>query len=101
MFKKLKSLILLLFQFSVFIANEFLDALPIHQFQKDDVGQWHEIYIALNENDQLYFMLSKGENLYTKLILLLMHFLFILFIFLFLEVLRCSKLFKFIFILEV
>ncbi|VDN52973.1 unnamed protein product [Dracunculus medinensis] len=53
-------------KFSVFIANEFLDALPIHQFQKDDVGQWHEIYIALNENDQLYFMLSKGENLYTK-----------------------------------
>ncbi|CAI2347849.1 unnamed protein product [Caenorhabditis sp. 36 PRJEB53466] len=51
--------------FSVFVANEFLDALPIHQFQR--CGQdWNEIYVNLTRNDELCFMKSKGENLHTK-----------------------------------
>ena len=39
------------------IANEFLDALPIHQFIRTDKG-WHERVIGLDENDQLCFGLS-------------------------------------------
>ncbi|MFH4977616.1 hypothetical protein AB6A40_004325 [Gnathostoma spinigerum] len=53
-------------KFSVFIANEFLDALPIHQFKKDEKGHWHEVYINLDHSENLCFMLSKGENLMTK-----------------------------------
>ncbi|MFM8701946.1 MAG: class I SAM-dependent methyltransferase [Hyphomicrobiales bacterium] len=39
------------------IANEFLDALPIHQFIQTDLG-WRERVIGLNENGQLRFGLS-------------------------------------------
>lgn len=51
--------------FTVFIANEFLDALPVHQFQKTG-DMWNEIYINLTKDDNLCFMKSKGENLNTK-----------------------------------
>ncbi|KAF1761339.1 hypothetical protein GCK72_009595 [Caenorhabditis remanei] len=51
--------------FTVFIANEFLDALPVHQFQKTG-DTWNEIYINLTKDDNLCFMKSKGENLNTK-----------------------------------
>ncbi|CAJ0943261.1 unnamed protein product, partial [Mesorhabditis belari] len=50
--------------FSVFISNEFLDALPIHQFQK--CSKWHEIYVNLNHVNELIFMISPGENLHTR-----------------------------------
>uniref|UniRef100_A0A0N5AFJ6 Protein arginine methyltransferase NDUFAF7 n=1 Tax=Syphacia muris TaxID=451379 RepID=A0A0N5AFJ6_9BILA len=52
-------------EFSVFIANEFLDALPVHQFLKDNKGCWHEVYVSLDSNDNLAFMLSKNENIFT------------------------------------
>ncbi|EJW75432.1 hypothetical protein WUBG_13659 [Wuchereria bancrofti] len=52
-------------QFSVFISNEFLDALPVNQFKRDDEGKWHEVYVNLNKDDKLCFMLSKSENLHT------------------------------------
>ncbi|VDM65347.1 unnamed protein product, partial [Strongylus vulgaris] len=52
--------------FSVFIANEFLDALPVHQFARDGDGNWHELYVNINEGDELCFMNSKGENLHTR-----------------------------------
>ncbi|VDN35176.1 unnamed protein product [Gongylonema pulchrum] len=52
-------------KFSVFICNEFLDALPINQFRKDAEGKWHEVCVALDTNDNLCFMLSKAENLHT------------------------------------
>uniref|UniRef100_A0A9J2P4X3 Protein arginine methyltransferase NDUFAF7 n=1 Tax=Ascaris lumbricoides TaxID=6252 RepID=A0A9J2P4X3_ASCLU len=52
-------------KFSVFIANEFLDALPVHQFKKDETGNWHEIYVAMNDNEDLCFMLSRMETLFT------------------------------------
>uniref|UniRef100_A0AC34GN62 Protein arginine methyltransferase NDUFAF7 n=1 Tax=Panagrolaimus sp. ES5 TaxID=591445 RepID=A0AC34GN62_9BILA len=51
--------------FTVFVGSEFLDALPIHQFTKDDKG-WHKVYVNLDANEQLKFMLSKYENLHTK-----------------------------------
>ncbi|VDM48036.1 unnamed protein product [Toxocara canis] len=52
-------------KFSVFIANEFLDALPVHQFKRDENGNWHEVYVALDDNDNLCFMLSRMETLFT------------------------------------
>uniref|UniRef100_A0A0N5CA84 Protein arginine methyltransferase NDUFAF7 n=1 Tax=Strongyloides papillosus TaxID=174720 RepID=A0A0N5CA84_STREA len=53
-------------KFSVFIGNEFLDALPIHQFQRNENNnKFHEIYINLNEKNELVFMKSKGANLHT------------------------------------
>ena len=42
------------------IANEFLDALPIHQFIRTDKG-WHERVIGLDEHDQLCFGLSPEQ----------------------------------------
>lgn len=40
------------------VANEFLDALPIRQFQKGDLG-WHERMVTVNEKgDGLSYMLS-------------------------------------------
>ncbi|KAK0416685.1 hypothetical protein QR680_012631 [Steinernema hermaphroditum] len=53
-------------KFSVFIANEFLDALPIHQFRRNDKGRWSEVYVNLDSKGELCFMLSKNENLHTK-----------------------------------
>ncbi|VDM96414.1 unnamed protein product [Thelazia callipaeda] len=52
-------------KFSVFISNEFLDALPINQFKRDLKGKWHEVYVNLDADDKLCFMLSKSENLLT------------------------------------
>ncbi|VDL73561.1 unnamed protein product [Nippostrongylus brasiliensis] len=53
-------------EFSVFIANEFLDALPVHQFTRDSKGLWNEIYINIDRSNELCFMRSKGENLHTR-----------------------------------
>ncbi|VBB31084.1 unnamed protein product [Acanthocheilonema viteae] len=52
-------------KFSVFISNEFLDALPVNQFKRDDEGKWHEVYVNLDKDDKLCFMLSRSENLHT------------------------------------
>ncbi|CAG9537860.1 unnamed protein product [Cercopithifilaria johnstoni] len=52
-------------KFSVFISNEFLDALPVNQFKRDDEGKWHEVYVNLDKEDKLCFMLSRSENLHT------------------------------------
>ncbi len=41
---------------AIIIGNEFLDALPIHQFQKKN-SQWFERYIAV-ANNQLHFQLG-------------------------------------------
>ncbi|PIO59849.1 hypothetical protein TELCIR_18675 [Teladorsagia circumcincta] len=55
-------------QFSVFVANEFLDALPVHQFCRESDGLWHEVYINIDKTGELCFMRSKGENLHTRII---------------------------------
>ncbi|CAI5444685.1 unnamed protein product [Caenorhabditis angaria] len=55
--------------FTVFIANEFLDALPIHQFSRSSKNPetWHETYINIDKHgDNLCFMHSKAENIHTK-----------------------------------
>ena len=45
------------------IANEFLDALPIRQFKKNN-NIWHERYVALSNNGELHFIYvpSNFEN---------------------------------------
>ncbi|KAL3110159.1 hypothetical protein niasHT_015762 [Heterodera trifolii] len=56
--------------FSVFLANEFLDALPVHLFARvqNNPGKWCEQYVTLDKTDdqRLCFMLSAGENIHTK-----------------------------------
>ena len=42
---------------SYFVANEFFDALPIHQFQRAD-GKWREVMID-RDDDKLRFILPK------------------------------------------
>lgn len=43
---------------TIFLANEFFDALPIHQLVKSDIG-WQERYITIDAEDNLKF--SDGE----------------------------------------
>ncbi|CAK5029304.1 unnamed protein product [Meloidogyne enterolobii] len=70
--------------FTIFISNEFFDALPIHQFvrNKEKPNVWQEVYIQLttsngsveiDEEDgqiltkkHLCFGLSPGENIHTR-----------------------------------
>lgn len=46
------------------IANEFLDALPIRQFERRD-GAWHERRIALDAAENLAFGLEQRPSLYA------------------------------------
>lgn len=39
---------------NIVIANEFLDALPIRQYKKK-CGNWYEVEIKYNENDDLFY----------------------------------------------
>lgn len=48
--------------FTFFIGNEFLDALPIHQYERQD-GQWFERCVTVDENNNLAFGLK--ETLFT------------------------------------
>lgn len=41
----------------ILLANEFLDALPIEQFQYEG-GEWRERIIRINEQDELFFSAS-------------------------------------------
>ncbi len=74
--------------FSVIVANEFLDALPIHQFKRSpdpDKGLWHEVLVDVDHENpggfrllifdifpsvinstQFRFVLSPGETLFSK-----------------------------------
>ncbi|CAJ0587064.1 unnamed protein product, partial [Mesorhabditis spiculigera] len=54
-------------QFSVFVSNEYLDALPIHQFKRNLSGKWSEIYVNIDPNNDLVFMESRGDNLHTRI----------------------------------
>lgn len=58
--------------FSIVVANEFLDALPIHKFQKDSNGKWKEVLIDIDgsaEKDQTKFryIISRNETPTSKL----------------------------------
>lgn len=55
--------------FSIILAHEFFDALPIHKFQKDD-GKWKEILIDVNEEnsaeEQFRYVLCQNETAMSK-----------------------------------
>ena len=56
--------------FSFFVANEFFDALPIHQFVKNPKSKvWEEILIDLNiEKDALHFVKSPSRGLNNQFV---------------------------------
>ncbi|KJA16455.1 hypothetical protein HYPSUDRAFT_47373 [Hypholoma sublateritium FD-334 SS-4] len=35
-------------EYTMLVAHEFFDALPIHMLQKTETGQWHEVLVASN-----------------------------------------------------
>ncbi|XP_071038528.1 protein arginine methyltransferase NDUFAF7, mitochondrial isoform X2 [Parasteatoda tepidariorum] len=53
--------------FSLFLAHEFFDALPIHKFQKTENG-WREILIDVKEGEFQYVM-SRMETPASKLLI--------------------------------
>jgi len=49
--------------FSVVIAHEFFDALPVHKFQRTADGKWREIYVDADfDRKQLKFALAPVES---------------------------------------
>ena len=53
--------------FSMIFANEFFDALPIHQFIKIN-NNWHERLIDINPNNDLKFVYSKNPSPYESIL---------------------------------
>ncbi|XP_015116450.1 protein arginine methyltransferase NDUFAF7, mitochondrial [Diachasma alloeum] len=54
-------------KFSVFIAHEFFDALPIHKFHRNN-GNWSEIFIDIDPSGEaLRYVTSKSPTLASKL----------------------------------
>ncbi|XP_037073547.1 protein arginine methyltransferase NDUFAF7 homolog, mitochondrial-like [Pollicipes pollicipes] len=49
--------------FSLVVANEFFDALPVHQFRRTDAG-WREVLVDLAEDEphRLRFVLARGRT---------------------------------------
>lgn len=54
--------------FSIIIANEFFDAMPIHKLKKDN-NVWKEVLVDVDLDDQskLRYVLSKNETPISKL----------------------------------
>ncbi|KAK4337421.1 hypothetical protein RND71_043878 [Anisodus tanguticus] len=56
--------------FTTYIAHEFLDALPIHKFKKNDSGNWREILVDYEKNSNkeevLRYILSNNETPASK-----------------------------------
>ncbi|KAK4878097.1 hypothetical protein RN001_010603 [Aquatica leii] len=57
-------------QFTLFLAHEFFDALPIHQFKKTDKG-YREVLVDIDPNDEKKFryVLSHSETLTGRLLI--------------------------------
>ncbi|XP_048793681.1 protein arginine methyltransferase NDUFAF7, mitochondrial [Lagopus muta] len=53
--------------YSFYLAHEFLDALPIHKFQRTEKG-WHEVLVDIDPEvpDQLRFVLSPSRTPATE-----------------------------------
>lgn len=52
--------------FNAFVANEFFDALPVHKFQKNEMGTWVEIMVGLESENKLKFITTRGETPASK-----------------------------------
>jgi hypothetical protein len=53
-------------RFSMIIANEFLDALPVNQFQFVD-GRWRELIVDVNrDKDSLQLLITQDETIAAK-----------------------------------
>lgn len=56
--------------FSVIVAHEFFDALPVHKFQRTDTDKWREILIDIDPaGDRLRFVHSPTETVALGLFL--------------------------------
>ncbi|XP_015785995.1 protein arginine methyltransferase NDUFAF7, mitochondrial-like [Tetranychus urticae] len=55
--------------FTVYIAHEFLDALPIHKFQKNESGEWREILVDIDANEELRYIISRHPTPASKLLI--------------------------------
>ena len=53
--------------FSMLYANEFFDALPIHQFIKVN-DNWHERLIDINSNNELHFIYNEKPSPYENIL---------------------------------
>lgn len=52
--------------FSLFIAHEFFDALPVHQFQRTADGSWREMLVTLDDENQLQLAVANRETIASK-----------------------------------
>ncbi|KAK7016750.1 NADH dehydrogenase [ubiquinone] complex I, assembly factor 7 [Halocaridina rubra] len=58
-------------RFSVFLANEFFDALPVHKFRKTPKG-WREVLVDIDEGDgphHLRYLLSREATPASKILI--------------------------------
>ncbi|XP_064603327.1 protein arginine methyltransferase NDUFAF7, mitochondrial-like isoform X2 [Liolophura sinensis] len=59
-------------EFSIFIAHEFFDALPVHKFQKSENG-WCEVCVDIDHNAEsekpFRFIISRGPTIASSTIL--------------------------------
>lgn len=55
--------------FTAFIAHEFLDALPIHKFVRDQkTNKWRELFIDYDQKEELRFCIGQQPTLSTRLL---------------------------------
>lgn len=50
--------------FSIFLAHEFFDALPVHKFQKNEAGKWREVLIDIDPKKEngFRYVISKSPT---------------------------------------
>lgn len=55
--------------FTAFVANEFLDALPIHKFVRDtQTKKWRELLVDYDKDHNLRFCIARQPSLSTRLV---------------------------------
>lgn len=57
-------------EFSIVLAHEFFDALPVHKLQKDEDGVWKEILVDIDpdsQSEKLRYVMSKSQTPISKI----------------------------------